>query len=558
MGKLIPSGNLLVVGHDSAVRHALEVVTAEAEPEVRIDLLTYGRGANGDDISPEVRVLSPPDMSLSPAARLVAVGRFAWRLWAQRYAAVVIAQPGLRHSRMRALFYAFPFLVGSRRSIVFEAESASLVRGPSPARAVVDVLAWLTLRMLGMALSSPATALVRRLARGREPSTVRLPATGRVVYLRTDIALAGATLTAGGSLAHSEGIIKALLGRGYEVEVWSTGTMAGLPASVPVRRLGVLRIANLADELREFCSGMLQFVTSRRPAGVAFVYQRYSLNNLAGLLLARRWRVPLVLKANASEVKWKRQWSTLRFAGLSTACEALLLSHADRVVSVSENAARDLEQAGMPHGRARVIPNGVDVDRFGGAAVCDLPFPADAFVVSFAGLFYPWHGVPVLARAFVELHRCEPNARLLLIGDGEEAPRVRAILERAGITEHALLTGLVPRSAVPGLLAASDVLVSPHTDIENFIGSPIKLFEYMATGRAIVASRVAQLGTLLVDGETALLVAPEDPDELCAALTRLAQDPLLRADLGRAARLEAEAKHSWNARLVSILEPDRC
>jgi glycosyltransferase involved in cell wall biosynthesis len=558
MDKLIPSGNLLVIGHDSTVRQALEIVAAEAPPDARIDMLSYGRGASAEEIPGRVRPLALPDLSGSPLGQLVAVWGFARHLWAGRYAAVVIAQPALRRSRMRALFYAFPFLIGSRRSLVFDTDRAVVERGPSPMRALADVLAWLALRVFSALLSPPAVALVRRGARGRARVGLPVPTSGRVVYLRTDIALANAALTAGGSLAHSEGIVKALLKQGYAVEVRSTGTMAGLPSSAEQRKLPVVHVANVADEIREFLSGLLQAAVAKRPSDVAFVYQRYSLNNLAGLLLARRWRVPLVLEANASETKWKRQWTILRFEGLSNACELLLLCQADRVVAVSDNASRDLEEAGMPPGRARVVPNGVDVDRFASAKPHKLPFPPDAFVVGFAGLFYPWHGIPVLTDAFLELRRLHPHAKLLLVGDGEQAPRARAALRRGGASGDALFTGLVPPDAVPGYLAAADVLVSPHTDIENFIGSPVKIFEYMATGRAMVASRVAQMGALLVDGETALLVTPDKPDELCAALARLVEDPKLRDDLGRAARRTAEAAHSWDARLASILEADRC
>jgi glycosyltransferase involved in cell wall biosynthesis len=558
MDKLIPSGNVLVVGHDSTVRPALAFVAADAPTDIRIDLLAYGRGASFEDIPDGVKPLSMPDLSGSSAGRLMAVGRFVWHLWTRRYATVVIAQPALHRSRMRALFYTFPFLIGSRRSLVFNTERVALTKGPSPARATADMLAWLALRALGNVLSPPVTTLIRRRARARGRVALPLPPTGRVIYLRTDVALADAALTAGGSLSHSEGIIRALLKRGYAVEVWSTGTMAGLPPSADVRTLAVVQVANVADEIREFISGLLQAAVARRPPDIAFIYQRYSLNNLAGLLLARRWRVPLVLEANGSETKWKRQWAILRFARLSNACELLLLCHADRVIAVSDNVARDLEEAGMPTGRARVVPNGVAVDRFATATPHKLPFPPNAFVVGFAGLFYPWHGIPVLTEAFLELRRLHPHAKLLLVGDGEQAPRARGTLRRGGALGDALFTGLVPRDAVPGYLAAADVLVSPHMDIENFIGSPIKIFEYMATGRAIVASRVAQLETLLTDGKTALLVAPEKPDELCAALARLAEDLELREDLGRAARRAAEVEHSWDARLASILEPDRC
>jgi glycosyltransferase involved in cell wall biosynthesis len=116
-----------------------------------------------------------------------------------------------------------------------------------------------------------------------------------------------------------------------------------------------------------------------------------------------------------------------------------------------------------------------------------------------------------------------------------------------------LLTGTVTREEVPGYLAAADVVVSPHADLRDFIGSPIKIFEYMASGTPIVASRLGQLSEILTDEETALLVAPGDPVALASALERLIVDRNLGRRLGAAAQQEARASHSWDARLAAIL-----
>jgi glycosyltransferase involved in cell wall biosynthesis len=307
-------------------------------------------------------------------------------------------------------------------------------------------------------------------------------------------------------------------------------------------------------ELAELAAGLVQARHVPPPAGeVAFVYQRYSLNNLAGLLLARRWGVPFVLEANGSEAAWRRLWTSLRFPRLAAATERLLLTTADRVAVVSENAADDLRAAARLDGRLRVVPNGVEVERFWGAAAKDLPFEEDVFVVAFAGLFYPWHGARFLAEAFPMVLEQRPRARLLLVGDGEEAALIRFILERAGAGEHVLHTGLVPRADVPGYLAAADVLVSPHVRNDRFIGSPIKIWEYMASGRAIVATRVAQMGEVLRHRETALLVEPDDPAALAEAIVELHDDEGLRAALGAAAHEEAVREHSWDARLQAAL-----
>ena len=202
--------------------------------------------------------------------------------------------------------------------------------------------------------------------------------------------------------------------------------VVGIGPDTPQRWLPNFRRGNVPTEVLEFVSGLLQGLDprARRPEGMSLVYQRYSLNNLAGLILARRWRVPFVLEANSSEVEWRRIWEYLRYAPLAEACERLLLSRADAVVTVSENARAELERVGAPRERVCVLPNAVEVARFANAIARPLPFPDDAVVVAFAGLFYRWHGVQHLARAFVELHARVPNGEAhCSSGTGRTPPR---------------------------------------------------------------------------------------------------------------------------------------
>jgi len=117
--------------------------------------------------------------------------------------------------------------------------------------------------------------------------------------------------------------------------------------------------------------------------------------------------------------------------------------------------------------------------------------------------------------------------------------------------------GRVHQAEAPRHLAACDVLVSPHVpnaDGSRFFGSPTKLFEYMAMGRPIVASRLEQIGQALDHEETALLVPPGDSEALVAALRCLLADPALRARLGAAARRAAEARHTWRRHTARIVE----
>jgi glycosyltransferase involved in cell wall biosynthesis len=146
-------------------------------------------------------------------------------------------------------------------------------------------------------------------------------------------------------------------------------------------------------------------------------------------------------------------------------------------------------------------------------------------------------------------------ARLLLIGDGLERSAVEEILAHHNLAERAILTGKVPGAQVPDFLDACDVLASPHVPLpggEEFFGSPTKLFEYMAAARPIVASRLGQIGDVLDDGHTALLVTPGSVEELAQAILRLLTDARLSDRLARAARQAAIARHSWDRSATEI------
>lgn len=539
---------MLVIGHASASGPAVGVVR-DSWPGAEVEVLAYGRAAAGTPTPQGARALE------LPASRPAAVARFLRTLRAASYDVAVVAQPHLDVSRARGALLVLATVSGAGLLRTLDTRRATLSTVSRPF-AVMDGVRFASLHAAGWLLAQGAAGAIGRAARRppHRPVWGEPPTEGTVVYLRTDLELAVTPVTAGGSLAHTEGILRALERRGNRVELWTTGEMAGMPEHIPSRRLPTLLRANVPWEAAELASGFIQAARARNcPDRPAFVYQRYSLNNLAGLALARRWRVPLVVEANASEAAWRSQWSSLQFPRLARATERLILRSADRVAAVSENAAVELRVETPPDGRLRVVPNGVETERFTNVSPRQLPFEAGAFVIAFSGLFYPWHGVRHLAEAFPAVHAKCPDARLLLVGDGEDAPLVRSLLTRQVERRTAHLTGLVPREDVPGYLAAADVLVSPHAGIEGFIGSPIKLWEYMASGRAIVATRVGQLGEVLRDRETGLVVAPEDRDALVDALVELHDNPVLRDRLGAAASAEARRLHSWDARLAATL-----
>src|SRR5262249_6740831 len=233
---------------------------------------------------------------------------------------------------------------------------------------------------------------------------------------------------------------------------------------------------------------------------IRFVYQRYSLNNFAGLRVARRLGVPFVLEYNGSEIWMSRHWGRpLVHQALASRIELLNVNRADLIVVVSRAMHDELVSRGVDGSRVLVNPNAVDPDRYSpsieGGAVRRRYGLDGKIVLGFISTFQPWHGALVLARAFVMLLQQHPehrgSVRLLMIGAGGDAVEAQREIDRAGGGDAVCFTGLVAQEDGPTYLAACDVLVSPHVpnpDGTPFFGSPTKLFEYMAMGKGIVAS----------------------------------------------------------------------
>jgi glycosyltransferase involved in cell wall biosynthesis len=178
---------------------------------------------------------------------------------------------------------------------------------------------------------------------------------------------------------------------------------------------------------------------------------------------------------------------------------------------------------------------------------------ADIFTVGFVGTLKPWHGLAVLVEAFGQLRDRHSGARMLIVGAGPQQDTLMADLKARGLLEFTEFTGALDPLDVPRTLATMDVAVAPYLDQPGFYFSPLKVFEYMAAGLPVVASRVGQLEQLIEDGVNGLLVTPGDSRLLAAALEMLHFQPQLRYRLGHAARATVLRNHTWNQVTSRIL-----
>jgi glycosyltransferase involved in cell wall biosynthesis len=303
-------------------------------------------------------------------------------------------------------------------------------------------------------------------------------------------------------------------------------------------------------------------ITQRDPA---FVWSYHEIFPSAGIELARRLRKPLVQFVDAPQIWEGRGWGVKRPGWgwlLERLAERPQLRQADVVACVSEEVARAVAQLGVPERRLLITPNGVDLERFSprtsGREVRARLGLEERFVLGWAGSFRPFHGLSMAVEAAGCLRSSIPDLALLLIGDGHQRRSVEARAGSAGVP--LVITGTVPYDEMPAHVAAIDVPLVLDEGHWSYHYSPLKLREYMASGKPTVAARSGEVGRVVTDGIDGLLVDAGNVSAVADAVRRIHDEPGLRQALGRAARRTAVAKWSWDTqldRLCAALEARR-
>jgi glycosyltransferase involved in cell wall biosynthesis len=478
---------------------------------------------------------------------------------------LAIATERLPWQRGQNLFMVFGALAGAREVLMLDAHGEMIRKSRS------NVLLGAPARLSRETLTGASDiAQSRRELQRLEEVTLRFAGAPRkitprsrvrVVYLR---ATPGPGTQAGGAASHIKGVVEGLEALGVEVEIISNDLIAGMNAAddrftvIPPQPGGNTRALFDIHNNLVFTRGAVPLIEQADPD---FIYQRYARFSWAGVVAANRTKRPLFLEYNGSEVWVGRHWDRVGSLDLLERYERLNLDAAARIFVVSDVERRNLEARGVAAEKIVVNPNGVDVERFrpgvgGEEARRELGIRDDEVVAGFVGTFGPWHGVEKLAEA-IRLIPAEMPVRFLLVGSGSLHVEVEKRLEAEVATGRVIFTGAVGHERVPTLLDACDILVAPHVplvDGSEFFGSPTKIFEYMAMGKGIVASQLGQIGEVLVEGETALLVQPGDVRELKEALLRLVEDKGMRRSLGVKAREVAEREHTWRHNAERVLQ----
>lgn len=290
----------------------------------------------------------------------------------------------------------------------------------------------------------------------------------------------------------------------------------------------------------------------------AWIYERYAPFFFAGTIVSKRRGIPLLLEVNESVSMANVRRHSLR--SVAGAVERAVFRRADALLVVSPQLREHALRQGIPRDRVHVIPNAVDEDRFTVPAgrrhevrqALGLEH-ADVAII-FVGWFVPWHRLDLLLDSFAQLKALQLPLRLVLVGEGPLRSELESRAARLDIAHNVRFTGAVPFGEVAAHMAACDIGIIPFT---SDYSSPIKLFEYLAAGLAVVAPDMPQLRSIVRTEVDAILVTPADARALGDAVGRLATDPALRRRLGERGPELVLTNHTWrrNAeRIAGIAE----
>jgi glycosyltransferase involved in cell wall biosynthesis len=234
--------------------------------------------------------------------------------------------------------------------------------------------------------------------------------------------------------------------------------------------------------------------------------------------------------------------------------ERLAFETADVIVTPSLVTKRYIARQGMAEGKVVAIPNGVDLDLFRTSPLTTHHSP---LTVLYMGTLAPWQGVDFLLDAFKLVIAQKPmHLQILGVGRREWRKALDKHIRKIGLTAHVEFLPPVPHEQVPAVIHAADLCVAPLAPTERNVVQgccPVKIFEYMACGKPIVAANLPVVREILTHEEDALLYKVDKPSRLANCLLRLAEDDTLRQRLGENALRKARETFSWQRAQEALL-----
>jgi glycosyltransferase involved in cell wall biosynthesis len=317
-----------------------------------------------------------------------------------------------------------------------------------------------------------------------------------------------------------------------------------LPRPIAMRMRDAARVANS----KRYALRLIETIERTHPDVIMETHIAFSL---AGKIASEQTGVPLVIDDVAPAWEEAQQYGV----GLNQTADSIykqVTTTARLLIAVSPAIRDYLREQGLPKDRIVLVPNGIDASLFTASGDpqnlrARYNIPGNVNLIVFVGSFQPYHRVDLLIRAFAQVQSAV-QCHLLLVGEGARMAECKALAEKLNLGNAVTFTGAVDYSQVGAYIAAADIAVLPgNLDY----GNSMKIYEYLALGRPIVAPDQPTVTDMVTHNQTAYLFKREDVSSMTEALLTLIRDPLLVQRLSaEAGKLAAEC--TWEKRAAVL------
>lgn len=358
-----------------------------------------------------------------------------------------------------------------------------------------------------------------------------------------------------GQYVHIEEIINALTAQGHEIvlvapEITQNSQFGSDGGWVSKLRA---RLPQPVSELMEFGYSFLTFVKlcraiiKHKPDGI---YERYNLFLPAGIWAKKLFRLKLLLEVNSPLYDERKKYNGIALNRLALWSEHYAWRNADHVLPVTSVLAGYLEKSGVNSKRITVIPNGIDPDRFSATQNNRRSESfKDKLVIGFVGFCREWHRLDEVMQLIAAENN--PAITFLIVGDGPVAEQLKQQANELNIQDNFHITGLVERDDMPFWLDQIDIALQPAV---TPWASPLKMIEYMATGKAIIAPDSSNICELLEHKNNALLFDENHPEKIINCLKELIDDRQLMKTISENAISTVQSRNlTWRANAAKIV-----
>lgn len=285
------------------------------------------------------------------------------------------------------------------------------------------------------------------------------------------------------------------------------------------------------------------------------VIARVSSYNCSPVWLSKRFDIPFLIEIDSpssyENIHFQKFFNRTR--PILYGMEKQFIMSGKAAFTVSNQLQNYFIQRGIPETMLSVIPNGADAQRFRP----DLDHETikqryqlnGSLVIGFVGSFIYWHGIENLMYIIKNILDSYKEVKFLMVGDGGPMKAgLETFIRENKYQDRALLTGFVSHDDIPTYMSAMDIALAPYPGLDFFYYSPVKIYEYMSSGIALVSTRIGQIAEVVEHGKTGLLSTPDNREEFVAHIKTLIEDEALRRAIARDAREEIMKKHTWEQR----------